>query len=242
MTRNRQMTRLVTRALVSGVVALTLLAGVAAPPAHGATLQPMVARMMRTMTAATAYTMVSDSTTSGGGAMMGGASTTHLEMIHVHHGPTTQLSMLSETKGAKGPVRVSEMVVVGTRGCLRTSHTGAWNCHYPSTMFAAMTTTDPAKALQGTGLRLVMAATGRSRTIRGQSCAVYSFTESMNVGVALTMHGTWCLNPATMLPVEVDSVGSETLVKGQPPFLTRSTMIFSRWNDPTLRVPTVRGL
>jgi len=42
--------------------------------------------------------------------------------------------------------------------------------------------------------------------------------------------------------MEVDAVGSETVVQGQPPVTTRSTTIFSRWNDPTLRVPAVPGL
>ena len=240
MTRNRQRTRLVSRVIGLGIVALLI--GTAAPAAQGAALQPIVARMIRALSAVSAYKMIDDSTISGGGAMMGGASTTHLEVIRTHRGPTAQLSMRSETRMATGPVRISEMVVSGTRGCVRTSPGAAWNCHYPAAAFAAMLNADQAKALQATGLRLLMTPMGRSRTIGGRTCALYTFTETMTVGITLTMHGTWCLDPATALPVEVDAVGTETLVKGQPPFTTRSTTLYSRWNDATLRVPVVPGM
>ncbi len=87
-----------------------------------------------------------------------------------------------------------------------------------------------------------MAPTGRNQTIGGQSCAVYTFTESVATGVTLTVHGMWYLNPTTTLPVEVDAVGSEALVQGQPPFAVKSTTSYSRWNDSTLRVPAVPGM
>jgi len=236
------MKRLVSRLLASGVVALTLLTGAAPAPARGAALPPIVARMLTAMSAATAYRMVQDGTISGGGAPMGGASTIHMEMINVRHGTTTQLYVLMVNTPAKGAVSRSETVMSGTRGCTRLSRTGSWNCHYPPAAFATLTNADPAKALRETGLRFAMTPTGGSRTIGGQSCAVYTFTESLTAGVALTIHGTWYLNPVTTLPVEVDAVGSESVGQGQPPFAVKSTTSFSRWNDPTLRVPAVPGL
>jgi len=243
MTRNRQMTWLGARLVASGAVALALLTGSAAS-ARGATSQPIVARMITAVSAATAFRVVIDTTVSGGGAMMGGASRSHLEMIRVRHGATTQMSVIMRSTSAKGPARVEEMVIVGTRGCVRMSHIGAWNCHYPPATFAAMATmNDPAKALQGLGLRLAMTPTGHSRTIGGQTCAVYAFTESLTTGgVVVASHGTWCLDAATSLPVEVDAVGSEAVIKGQPPFTTKSVSSYSRWNDPTLRVPAVPGI
>lgn len=93
MTRNRQMTRLGARLCAFGVVALALLTGAAAP-ARGATPQPIVARMITAVSAATAFRVVIDTTVSGGGAMMGGASATHLEMIRVRHGATMQMSVI----------------------------------------------------------------------------------------------------------------------------------------------------
>jgi len=236
------MKRLVSRLLASGVVALTLLTGAAPAPARGAALPPIVARMLTAMSAATAYRMVQDGTISGGGALMGGASATHMEMINVHHGTTTQLYVLMVNTPAKGAVSRSETVISGTRGCTRLSRTGSWNCHYPPLAFAALTNADPAKALREAGLRFAMAPTGGSRIIGDQSCTVYTFTESMASGVTLTVHGTWYLNPATTLPVEIDAVGSESVGQGQPPFAVKSTTSFSRWSDPTLRVPTVPGL
>jgi len=124
------MTQRVSRSLASAVVALTLLTGSGLASAQGMALQPIVARMLTAMSAATAYRIVVDSTISGGGTPRGSVTRTHMEMIRVHHGTTT-------------------------------------------------------------------------------------------------------------LPVEVDAVGSEALVQGQPPFAVKSTASYSRWNDPTLRVPAV---
>ncbi len=236
------MTQLVSRSLASGVVALTLLTGSGLASAQGMALQPIVARMLTAMSAASAYRIVVDSTISGGGTPRGSVTRTHMEMIRVHHGTTTQLYVLMVNTPAKGTVSTSETVMSGTRGCTRQSRTGAWTCHYPPSAFAALTNADPAKALREAGLRFAMTPTGGSRTIGGQSCAVYTFTESMASGVTLTVHGTWYLNPATTLPVEVDAVGSESVGQGQPPFAVKSTTSFSRWNDPTLRVPAVPGL
>jgi len=236
------MTQLVSRSLASGVVALTLLTGSASASAQGMALQPIVARMLTAMSAASAYRIVVDSTISGGGALMGGATRTHMEMIRVHHGTTTQLYMLMVNTPAKGAVSTSETVMSGTRGCTRQSRTGAWNCHYPPSVFAALTNADPAKALQEAGMRVALSPTGGRQTIQGQTCAVYTFTESVATGVTLTVHGMWYLNPTTTLPVEVDAVGSESVGQGQPPFAVKSTTSYSRWNDSTLRVPAVPGM
>jgi hypothetical protein len=236
------MTQRVSRSLASAVVALTLLTGSGLASAQGMALQPIVARMLTAMSAATAYRIVVDSTISGGGTPRGGVARTHMEMIRVHHGTTTQVYVLMVTTPAKGAVSTSETVMSGTRGCTRQSRTGAWNCHYPPSAFAALTNADPAKALQEAGIRVVMTPTGGRRTIGGQPCAVYTFTESIASGVTLTVHGLWYLNATTTLPVEVDAVGSEALVQGQPPFAVKSTASYSRWNDPTLRVPAVPGM
>jgi len=125
------MTQLVSRSLASGVVALTLLTGSASASAQGMALQPIVARMLTAMSAASAYRIVVDSTISGGGTPRGSVTRTHMEMIRVHHGTTTQLYMLMVTTPAKGAVSTSEAVMSGTRGCTRQSRTGAWTCHYP---------------------------------------------------------------------------------------------------------------
>ncbi len=142
--RNGQMTQLVSQSLASGVVALTLLTGSGSASAQGMALQPIVARMLTAMSAATAYRIVVDSTISGSGTPRGSVTRTHLEMIRVHHGTTTQLYMLMVNTPAKGAVSTSETVMSGTRGCTRQSRTGAWTCHYPPSAFAALTNVDPA--------------------------------------------------------------------------------------------------
>lgn len=237
------MKRLASRSLALGFVAMTLLTGSAAASAQALALQPIVARMVKAMTAATAYKVVIESTISGGGALMGGGATmTHMEMIRVHHGTTTQLYVLMVSKPAKGAMSTSETVMSGTRGCTRQGRTGAWTCHYSPAAFSALANADPTKAMQEAGIRFALSPTGGSRTIQGQTCAVYTFTESMAAGATITLHGTWFLNATTALPVEVDAIGSEALTQGQPPFAIRSKTSYSRWNDPTLTVPAVPGM
>ncbi len=107
------MTQRVSRSLASAVVALTLLTGSELASAQGMALQPIVARMLTAMSAATAYRIVVDSTISGGGTPRGGVARTHMEMIRVHHGTTTQVYMLMVTTPAKGTVTLRVPAVPG---------------------------------------------------------------------------------------------------------------------------------
>ena len=233
------MRRIASRVLLPGIMVLTLLAGPASPRARGATLPPIMARMLKAMVAATAYKMVNDSTTSGGSATVGGASTVHMTMIRLGRGASAHVYIESASKRAGAPPRVSEVIYTGTHICERQNGVGAWNCAYPLSDLPAMISGDPAKALQSLGAHFQIASIGRTRKELGQTCALYTFTETLTSVVALTMHGTYCINPTTALPVEVNSIVSEVLLKGQPAFVTKGTQIYSHWNDATLTIPTV---
>lgn len=226
-----------TRLLMTAIVTLAVLAGSTPAPAQGTTLPPIRDRIFTAMTTATAYRMVSDSTSAG--ATMAGKATTHREIIRLRHGQTTRMYMAVESKAASGLPRVSQFVYTGAHMCRRQSRTAAWNCHYPVSMFQGMALADPAAALGSLGGHMEMSPTGSIRTIQGQTWTVYKFTETLTSVAIMTIHGTWCINPATMLPVQMQSVSSEVLVKGQPPLVITGTQVYSHWSDSALTIPTV---
>jgi hypothetical protein len=53
------------------------------------------------------------------------------------------------------------------------------------------------------------------------------------------VRGTVWLAPSTKLPVEEDVSESLVLQKGRAPMTSRLQIDLSRYNDPSLRIPTV---
>jgi len=226
------------RPLVLTVAALALLGAPAlvAPSTARASqaqaaIPPAYTHMITAMASAQSYKLVSDSTGNGGLVM-------HMERVTLHHGKLAQQYLIIETKtGARRSI--AEVVSTGTHVCYRKARAGAWNCRAPAgtvAAYAAAGEMDP-KALEALGLRMrIQMSPAGHKVVQKQLCTGYSVTETTTSSYTITSHGTYWLNAATGRPVEMDTVSTYT-ISGMGNTLAQQ-LVWSRWNDPSLTIPT----
>ena len=77
-----------------------------------------------------------------------------------------------------------------------------------------------------------------AKTVQRQPCFGYNFT-SATAALHLTAHGTLWFSAATRRVVEMTEVGLMRITAGSRPMATSSTTVYSRWNDPTIKLPAV---
>jgi hypothetical protein len=135
-----------------------------------------------------------------------------------------------------GRVSTVEEVFTGTHLCTRTIGRGAWSCTaLPGSALTQLQSTDPAQLATAFGLSQRYTLAGR-QTRQGQPCLRYRFSLRAR---GLREQGTLWVARATALPVEEDTLGTLALRTGTPPLVMRTTLRWSRWNDPRLSIPSV---
>jgi hypothetical protein len=160
------------------------------------------------------------------------ASTTHVEAIVVRHGKSGAVYVQAKT-GAGAHSYSVEAVYTATRTCTRSAGTTSWHCQATTSPLATLLNyPDLTKTL---GAHMQPTPIG-SKLVRGQRCEGYSIVAAT---ASNTVRGTVWLAPATKLPIEEDVSESFALQQGHAPVTSRLQIDMSRYNDPSLRIPTV---
>ncbi len=231
------MNHMASRPLVLTVAALALLGAPAllSPSAARASqtqaaIPPAYVQMLNAMASAQSYKLVSDSTSNGGIVV-------HIEFVSARYNNVAKKYVTIDTKtGARHTI--GQLVFTGTHLCMRQSRTGAWNCRAPAATVAAYAGMVDPRAMEALGvrMRIQLSPVGR-KVVQQQLCTGYSITSTTTSSYTTTGHGTYWLNAATGRPVEMDTVSTYTL-SGKGNTLTQQ-LVWSRWNDPSLTIPTV---
>jgi hypothetical protein len=190
--------------------------------------------MGKALAHAQSFEVVTDSTSTHASASPGGVMKMHITEIFIHRGSSFALSMQTMIDG-----KVNDVVYTGKHVCVKQGATGAWNCHLPlSYAKGYLDNMDPVKALKASGATMTGVASVGTRTIAGQQCTGYRYATSL-ASIHYQGTGTLWFSLATGRVVQGTSSGTTTIVPGNPPMVISGTSTFSRWNDPSLNLPTV---
>lgn len=212
-----------------GAAALLLLyAGIAGNrTAHAATPQPLSA-MARAVSAARGYRAT---ITISIGANSPQSTSNRIDATVVRQGHLTRLYMLISTTSG-GLASLTEFVSTGKHACLRQGSQGQWLCESLSGSAAALLDLSPQQALNRFAQGARFASTG-SRVVRGQRCDGYLLTTA---APKLHTRSTLYIAIGTHRPVQESSTMVST---GFASTTSQTTITWSNWNDPHLRIPPV---
>jgi hypothetical protein len=219
--------------LLLGAAVLALPAQTHAAPAQ-ITGNDLGALVTKSLAGVHSFQVVLDSISTHASASPGGVMKSHMVIVYLHQGNHFAMSMQSTNDG-----KWTAVVYTGTRVCMQRSEHGSWNCNVPlSYAKGYLANLDPVKAMKESGMTMTAVSSAGTKTIQGQSCTGYTYSESMQ-SIHYTGHGTLWFSSATGRVVEGTAVGSLQAVPGSAAMVTTSTEVYSRWNDPSLKLPAV---
>ncbi len=194
------------------------------------TLTDLGRMIVKSLAGASSFQVMLD-TSSGAGAS---SSRQHITEYFVRRGNGfvvyAQLTMNGKT---------STMVDTGKHLCMRPSTTSAWNCTYPTSLATRfLSSTDIANTLKSSGTSMQNITDAGAKTVQGQSCLGYNFTAISKL-IHFTGHGVYWFSTATGRIVEMTEVGSIAVTAGTRGVVSTTTVVYSRWNDPSIKLPAV---
>ena len=231
---DRQYTHVATRiGLACAAAAMLFPTQAPASAAHAAAID-LSALMARALGKVHSFRVVSDSRSTGAMTSPGGVMKMHMEEIFVRRGAGFTMSMQVTTDG-----QFHAMVYTGTHLCVKKTAAAAWDCTL-SAAYVKMYTVglDPVKAFEASGVVMTSVASAGTKTLQGQSCDGYRYAMALQ-SINLTGHGTIWFSSADGRVVQIDGVSTTKLTAASLPLVSTSTSTFSRWDDPSLRLPTV---
>ena len=212
-------------------VAIAVVPATARASAARITAADLAALMAKSLAGVQSFQVVNDSRSTHATGSPGGVMKLHMVMVFVRQGKAITLSVQSNTDG-----RQSTMVYTGTRLCVQQDAHATWNCNLPvSYAKGFQANMDPIEAMKDSGARMTGISALGAKTIQGQSCDGYSFTSTLQ-SIHYQGHGSIWFSSATGRLVEVTSVGSMVLTAGSAAMVTTGTVVYSRWNDPSLKL------
>lgn len=230
--------------------ALALPAG--ASPARAAGVDPLPA-VASALAHVTSYQVTTTSTTSATGrrptgtprtgrrprrgtGFRFGAGPRTTTIVAVRKGKLFEDYVVITGKDAAGKTTTTNLIVYGSRTCMRASGARSYTCRTTQSFFNL----DPTVAFaQGAGSTTF--APTSARTIGGQVCEGYSY---QNVSQSATAKGVVYIARTTHLPCEQDATitrrfpGSSGSSSGGS-FTQKSTTLWSHFNDRRLTVPAI---
>lgn len=231
---NRRLTRSVWRiglAITAAVLALP--APVPAATVHASSTD-LGALMARALDNVHSFKLVNDSTTMHASASPGDVMKMHIEEVFVRRGTGFAMSMQTTVDG-----KYSAEVYTGTHVCLKQTAGATWNCSVPpSYAKALLANIDPVKGFKASGVVMTSVVSAGTKSVQGQLCTGYRFAMSV-AAIHLTGHGTIWFSSANGRVVQITEISTAALLAGSPPMITAGTSTYSRWDDATLRIPTV---
>ena len=227
-----------TNSVLRSGLAIGIAVAIAPATAHASaariTSGDLAALMAKSLAGVQSFHVVNDSRSTHATVSPGGVMKLHMVMVFVRQGKTLTLSVQSTTDGKQ-----STMVYTGTRLCVQQDAHAAWNCNLPvSYAKGFQANMDPIQAMKDSGTRMTGIAALGAKTMQGQSCDGYSFTSTLQ-SIHYQGHGSIWFSSATGRLVEVTSVGSMALTAGSAAMVTTGTVVYSRWNDPTLKLAAI---
>ena len=217
-------------------VAVAISPATARAAAARITAVDLAALMAKSLAGVQSFQVVNDSRSTHATASPGGVMKLHMVMVFVRQGKALTVSVQSTTDGKQ-----ATLVYTGTRVCVQQGAHAAWNCNLPvSYAKGFQANMDPIQAMKDSGARMTGIAALGAKTIQGQSCDGYSFTTTLE-SVKYQGHGSIWFSSASGRLVEVTSVGSMALTSGSAAIVTTGTVVYSRWNDPSLKIAAVPG-
>lgn len=194
----------------------------------------LAALMAKSLAGVQSFQVVNDSRSTHATASPGGVMKLHMVMVFVRQGKALTLSVQSTTDGKQ-----STMVYTGTRLCVQRGAHATWNCNLPvSYAKGFQANMDPIQAMKDSGTKMTAIAALGAKIILGQSCDGYSFTSTLQ-SIKYQGHGSIWFSSSTGRLVEVTSVGSMALSSGSAAMVTTGTVVYSRWNDPSLKIAAI---
>jgi hypothetical protein len=217
------------RYLCSAGISLLLTATVLITPAARASGSSIVQQMQQALHKVQSYEMSMDLKVSGTAT---NASSMHVDAIVVRHGKSGAVYVNEKTVAGAQSIS-AEAVYTGTRTCIRGAGATNWHCQAGASTLASLLNYPDLTTTLGAHMQPTPIG---SKLVRGQRCYGYTIVTS---SASSTARGTVWLAPATKLPVEEEVSEALVLQKGRAPLTSRLQIDVSRYNDPSLRIPTV---
>lgn len=161
------------------------------------------------------------------------AAPTKMTAIVIRRGTDRELYLTGDLQSVStGATSDMEMVITGNRVCVRMDPRSDFVCIVSQTD-ANKIFDDPTQELMKTSLYSAVRPS-RSKLVSGVKCAGYAYTYR-----SPTTHsqGTLYINRTTNLPCEQDDLA--TVAQGNTTIVGSSVATWTRFNDPTLTIPTV---
>jgi len=164
-----------------------------------------------------------------------GATSSSDVLTIVRQGNTLEAYVVGTDRQTDGKTTTSETVIGAKHTCTRANGRGAWNCTLPN-MGGLLNSTTSFTPVASKTNHYTWSPAG-TRTVHGQACAGFNETATTPT---LQSHGTIWFSLAGKLPVLATEHGTH-FNKAYPSYSSKdtTTMVWSNWNDPSLRIPNV---
>jgi hypothetical protein len=152
-------------------------------------------------------------------------------VVAVRKGSVFEDYVVFKGTNSAGKPATMELIFYGTKVCRRSSGASSYTC---STMTGSFNfNPDPTQAFtEGAGATTF--AQAGTRTIAGQACEGYTYRTADG-----SAHGIVYLSRATSLPCEQIATVTRRAPTSGATFTQTSTILWSHFNDPALRVPAI---
>lgn len=217
-----------------GMASLTIAGAVAlvgTPIAQAGTLPQAFQQMVKAMSSVHSYKMTMDISATGAYP-----SKSHMVAIYIRNGKALSFDVKMQSTSNAGKATTIEMVLSGSRLCMKGITSASWTCSNDASLGAAFNNLgDLTKLAQSMNTEGSMTYLGQ-RTVQGQLCSGYAFTNTVSSTAA---KGTMWINASTHLLTEEDAVTSTVVLKGSKPTVSTLKAVVSNYNDPNLTLPKV---
>lgn len=236
---------------MAATLPLALLVGAAAPPARAAAVNPLPA-VAHALNGVTSYQVVVTSAPNGtlprrptgtppkntqrgtrrfSGMGFGFGPQTRT-IVAVRKNGLFEEHIIISGKDRTGKTTSTDILVYGSTFCSRAGSAHSYTCRKSNQFNYSL---DPTSAFaQGAGSTTF--STAGSRTIGGQVCNGYAYT---NQSQYATAKGVVYISAKTNLPCEQDATMTRRAPKGSASFTQKTTATWSRFNDKRLSVPSL---
>jgi len=155
-------------------------------------------------------------------------------VVVLRHNGKNRAHLILNAPSGSGTATSLDAVIVGSRVCIKQSPSAPYQC-VTSPAVAAEINLDPSNTFQRAGVSTAFTPAG-SKIILGKLCNGYTFTITSKGARA---HGTLYVNPTNGRPREEDVTTIATSSTTGKTTTLKTMALWSRYDDPTLTIPTV---
>ena len=216
---------------VTGLILVAAATLMETPVAQAGPVPPALLQTIQAMATVHSYKMTMDTTTGGPYP-----SSSHIVAVFLRAGKMLSFDIREQSHPSIGKATNIEMVLEGSRLCMKGITGPAWSCSTNTTLAASFASIgDLSKVATNLGTKYSMKALSE-KSVQGQECSGYLVTSASS---GTTDKGVVWINAASHLLVEEDMVTATAIPQGAKPTTGTFKVVVSNYNDPSLSLPKV---